>query len=64
MQAETQQNLQKEMQKMQQKFKSREDKAKKDHREEMGRVCKSYVWFVRLLVWTLNNFFLSPRPVS
>ena len=39
MQTETQQNLQKEMQKMQQKFKAREDKAKKDHREEMGRVC-------------------------
>jgi len=50
MQAETQQNLQKEMQKMQQKFKSREDKANKDHREEMERVCNSYVWFVRLLV--------------
>lgn len=38
MQAETQQNLQKEMQQMQQKFKSREDKAKKDHRTEMERV--------------------------
>ncbi|XP_015780696.1 PREDICTED: uncharacterized protein LOC107358613 [Acropora digitifera] len=37
MQAETQQNLQKEMQKLQQKFKSREDKTKMDHREEMGR---------------------------
>lgn len=37
MQAETQQNLQKEMQQMQQKFKSREDKAKKDHRTEMER---------------------------
>ena len=41
MQTETQQNLQKEMQKMQQKFKVREDKAKKDHREEMARVCTS-----------------------
>ena len=39
MQVETQQNLQKEMQKMQQKFKAREDKSKKDHREEMTRVC-------------------------
>ena len=39
MQMETQQNLQKEMQKMQQKFKVREDKSKKDHREEMTRVC-------------------------
>ena len=39
MQMETQQNLQKEMQKMQQKFKAREDKSKKDHREEMMRVC-------------------------
>ena len=37
-QTETQQNLQKEMQKMQQKFKTREDKAKKEHREEMGQV--------------------------
>ena len=26
------------MQKMQQKFKAREDKAKKQHREEMGQV--------------------------
>ncbi|XP_067042610.1 uncharacterized protein [Acropora muricata] len=37
MQAETQQNLQKEMQKLQQKFKSREEKTKMDHREEMGK---------------------------
>lgn len=36
--AETQQNLENEMQKMQQKFKAREDKAKKQHREEMGQV--------------------------
>ena len=36
--AETQQNLEDEMQKMQQKFKVREDKAKKQHREEMGQV--------------------------
>jgi len=41
MQAETQQNLQKEMQKLQQKFKSREEKTKMDHREEMGKVCES-----------------------
>ena len=38
MQTETQQNLHKEMQKMQQKFKAREDKAKKEHREEMRQV--------------------------
>ena len=38
MQTETQQNLQKEMQKMHQKFKAREDKSKKEHREEMGQV--------------------------
>ena len=44
MQMETQQNLQKEMQKMQQKFKAREDKSKKDHREEMTRVCDGNVW--------------------
>ena len=44
MQMETQQNLQKEMQKMQQKFKAREDKSKKDHREEMTRVCERNVW--------------------
>lgn len=37
MHAETQQNLQKEMQKMQQKFKAREDKAKKNHRQEMEK---------------------------
>ena len=43
MQMETQQNLQKEMQKMQQKFKAREDKSKKDHREEMTRVCDGNV---------------------
>ena len=36
--AETQQNLENEMQKMQQKFKAREDKSKKQHREEMGQV--------------------------
>lgn len=36
---QTEQNLQKEMQKMQQKFKAREDKARKEHREEMGQVC-------------------------
>lgn len=46
MQTETQQNLQKEMQKMQQKFKAREDKAKKDHRDEMGRVCVTCLWIV------------------
>ena len=43
MQMETQQNLQKEMQKMQQKFKAREDKSKKGHREEMTRVCDGNV---------------------
>ena len=43
MQMETQQNLQKEMQKIQQKFKAREDKSKKDHREEMTRVCDGNV---------------------
>ena len=41
MQAETQQNLQKEMKKLQQKFKSREEKTKMDHREEMGKMCES-----------------------
>ena len=41
MQAETQQHLQKEMQKLQQKFKSREDKTKMDHSEELGKVCES-----------------------
>ena len=40
--AETQQNLENEMQKMQQKFKVREDKAKKQHREEMGQVQRSF----------------------
>ena len=42
MQTETQQNLQKEMQKMHQKFKAREDKSKKEHREEMGQVIQDW----------------------
>ena len=44
MQTETQQNLQKEMQKMHQKFKAREDKSKKEHREEMGQVIQDWAW--------------------
>ena len=44
MQTETQQNLQKEMQKMHQKFKAREDKSKKEHREEMGKVIQDWAW--------------------